>query len=70
MPRRTLIELFASLAQTWVTFSGPLVPPGKNYAESQGYEGFQTAFDAWSASVGLLPAERQDMIDNFSFPAL
>ena len=70
MPRRTLFELLASLAQTWVSLSGPIIPPGKNYSESQGYEGFQSAFDTWASNAMLLPAERQDVIDNFSFPAL
>lgn len=70
MPRRTLLELFASLAQTWVSLSGPIIPPGKNYAESQSYEGFQTTFDTWATGIGLNPAERQDMVDNFSFPVI
>lgn len=72
MAKRTVVELIGIVAQWWTSLSGPLVPPGKNYAESQAYSGFQSTFDTiCGAQYGhFTQSELDDLIANFSFPAL
>lgn len=70
MAKRTVAQLIANIAQWWVSLNGPLIPPGKNYAQSQEYSGFQATFDAYCAQDNVTSEELTDLIAEFSFPQL
>ncbi len=70
MAKRTVGQLIANIAQWWVAVTGPIIPIGKTYAQSQAYQGFQETFDAYVVDDNVTTEELADLIAGFEFPEL